>query len=62
MMAPVTAPAPPGDLETQIPDLTSVPLDKIAREGGTVLAGAIALYRERLEAGGMLTSAFNSGI
>jgi hypothetical protein len=49
------------DTGTAIPDLRDIPPDRIAELGGTALADAIALYRERLKQGGVL-SAFNSHI
>jgi hypothetical protein len=47
---------------TAIPDLRDIPLDRIADLGGTPLARAIALYRERLEEDGVPLSSFNARI
>jgi FXSXX-COOH protein len=43
-------------------DLRDVPLDQLAALGDSALAHSVALYRQRLEAGGALTGAFNSHI
>jgi hypothetical protein len=48
--------------DTAIPDLTSIPLDRLDELGGTPLARAIALYRERLKAEGVPLSSFNARI
>jgi hypothetical protein len=50
------------DTGTAIPDLRDIPLDRIAALGGTPLARAIALYRERLKEGGVPLSSFNARI
>lgn len=42
--------------------LPDVPMDQIAALGDSALAHCIALYRQRLEAGGVLVGAFNSHI
>ena len=49
-------------LSTAIPDLSAVPLDRLAETGGSVLAVAIRLYRERLAAAGVPLSSFNARI
>lgn len=43
-------------------DLRDVPLDQLATLGDSALAHCVALYRQRLESGGVLLSAFNSNI
>ena len=43
-------------------DLPEVPLDQIVALGDSALAHCVALYRQRLEAGGVLVGAFNSNI
>jgi len=43
-------------------DLRDVPPDQLAALGESALAHCVALYRQRLEAGGALTGAFNSHI
>jgi FXSXX-COOH protein len=50
------------DTGADIPDLRDIPPDRIAALGGTALARAIALYRERLEEDGEPPGAFNSHI
>jgi hypothetical protein len=47
---------------TAVPDLRDFPLDRLAELGGTPLAHAIALYRERLEEDGVPLSSFNARI
>jgi len=54
----VTA-ADPAPLGTALPDLSAVPLDEL---GGTVLADAIAVYRERLRETGEPLSSFQARI
>lgn len=49
-------------LDSTIPDLRDVPLDRLATLGDSVLANAIALYRRRLEDDGVPVYRFNSGI
>jgi hypothetical protein len=48
--------------DTAIPDLTDLPLDRLAQLGGTPLARAIALYLQRLKAEGEPLSSFNARI
>jgi FXSXX-COOH protein len=43
-------------------NLPDVPLDRLATLGDSALAHCVALYRQRLEAGGVLVGAFNSHI
>lgn len=50
------------DLETAIPDLRDLPLDRLAELGGSALAHSIALYRQRLDETGVPLSSFNSMI
>ena len=40
-------------------DLRDIPLDQLATLGDSALAHCVALYRQRLESGGVLLSAFN---
>ena len=48
---------------TAAQDVTAlIPLDRLAALGGSALAHCLALYRQRLEAGGVPVGAFNSGI
>lgn len=49
------------DIKTAIPDLRDTSLDELA-EDGTVLAHAVALYRERLKVDGVPLSSFNARI
>lgn len=53
------APDQPGDLETAIPDLRDIPVDRIP---SGALRDAIAAYRERLKASGMPLSSFQARI
>ena len=48
--------------DTAIPDLTAIPLGRLAALGGTPLARAIALYRQRLKENGVPLSSFNARI
>jgi len=49
-------------INTLIPDLRDVPLDRLAELGGSPLAQSIALYRERLKENGVPLSSFNARI
>lgn len=49
-------------LNTAIPDLHTIPLDRLAALGGSPLAHSIALYRERLKENGVPLSSFNARI
>lgn len=49
-------------LNSAIPDLRSVPLDRLAELGDSVLANSIALYRKRLLDSGVLLNSFSSSI
>ncbi len=53
---------PKQELESVVPDLREVPLDRLAELGDSVLAHAIAMYRQRLKDIGVPLSAFNSSI
>lgn len=47
---------------TAIPDLRSLPLDRLAELGGSVLAHSIDLYLERLKESNMPLSSFTSSL
>jgi hypothetical protein len=49
-------------VETVIPDIGAIPLDRLGELGGTALAHSIALYRERLKENGAPLSSFNARI
>jgi hypothetical protein len=49
-------------VQTAIPDLRGIPVDKLADLEGTVLASSIALYRERLKQSGVTLSSFQARI
>jgi FXSXX-COOH protein len=49
-------------LESAIPDLREVPLDRLAELGDSALANSIALYRQRLQDNGPPLNAFQSQI
>jgi hypothetical protein len=49
-------------LSTIIPDLRTIPLDRLADLGASPLAHSIALYRERLREDGIPLSSFNARI
>lgn len=48
------------DLNTTIPDLSDIPLDKLREIGGSPLAQSVALYRKRLREHGMPLSSFQA--
>jgi FXSXX-COOH protein len=50
------------DIETIIPDLRDIPLDRLAELGSSALAHSIALYRERLRENGVPLSSFQARI
>jgi hypothetical protein len=50
------------NLETVIPDLHDLPVDRLAELGSSVLAHSIALYRERLKESGIPLSSFQARI
>lgn len=49
-------------INTTIPDLRNIPLDRLAELGASPLARSIALYRERLKENGVPLSSFNARI
>lgn len=49
-------------IETSIPDLRDIPLDRLAELGGSALAHSIALYAERLKEHGTPISSFQARI
>jgi FXSXX-COOH protein len=49
-------------LNSAIPDLRDVPLDRLAELGDSVLANSIALYRQRLLDNDVPVHRFSSGI
>jgi hypothetical protein len=49
-------------LESAIPDLRAVPVDRLAELGGAVLANSIDLYRQRLQESSLPLNAFSSSI
>jgi hypothetical protein len=50
------------DINTAIPDLSDIPVDRLATLGSSVLANSIALYRERLKENGIPLSSFQARI
>jgi FXSXX-COOH protein len=50
------------ELNSVIPDLRELPLERLAELGDSVLAHSIALYRQRLMETGVPLSSFNSSI
>lgn len=50
------------ELNSTIPDLRELPLERLAELGDSVLAHSIALYRQRLKETGVPLSSFNSRI
>jgi|HubBroStandDraft_4_1064222.scaffolds.fasta_scaffold879291_2 hypothetical protein len=50
------------DLETTIPDLRDIPMNRLAELGSSALAHSIALYRERLRENGIPLSSFQARI
>lgn len=61
-MFPVTTTPAPAGIRTAIPDLRDIPADRLAELGGSVLAQAIATYRERLARNGEPLSSFQARI
>jgi hypothetical protein len=49
-------------LNSEIPDLRELPLERLAELGESVLAHSIALYRQRLHETGIPLSSFNARI
>jgi hypothetical protein len=50
------------DIETVIPDLRDLPVNRLAELGSSALAHSIALYRERLRENGIPLSSFQARI
>lgn len=50
------------DIETVIPDLRNIPLNRLTEIGSSALAHSIALYRERLRENGIPLSSFQARI
>jgi FXSXX-COOH protein len=50
------------EINSAIPDLRELPLDRLGELGDSVLAHSIALYRQRLKETGAPLSSFSSGI
>ena len=53
---------PENDIETVIPDLGDIPVNRLAELGSSALAHSIALYRERLRENGVPLSSFQARI
>jgi hypothetical protein len=49
-------------INTAIPDLRDIPVERLAELGSSALALSIALYRERLKENGIPLSSFNAMI
>jgi hypothetical protein len=50
------------EINSAIPDLRELPLDRLAELGDSVLAHSIATYRQRIKGNEILLNSFNSGI
>ncbi len=50
------------DIETVIPDLRDLPVNRLAELGSSALAHSIALYRQRLRENGSPLSSFQARI
>ena len=50
------------DINTVIPDVAKIPMDRLAELGDSSLAHSIALYRERIKEHGVPLSSFNARI
>jgi len=50
------------DIETVIPDVRDLPVDRLAELGSSALAHSIALYRQRLRENGIPLSSFQARI
>jgi FXSXX-COOH protein len=50
------------ELDSVIPDLRDLSLERLAELGDSVLAQSIVLYRQRLKETGLPLSSFNSSI
>jgi hypothetical protein len=53
---------PEKEIETVIPDLGDIPVNRLAELGSSALAHSIALYRERLRENGIPLSSFQARI
>ena len=53
---------PENDIETVIPDLRDIPVNRLAELGSSALAHSIALYRDRLRENGVPLSSFQARI
>jgi FXSXX-COOH protein len=54
---------PQHELNSAIPDLRELSLDRLAELGDSVLANSLAMYRQRIKGGNELPlNSFNSGI
>jgi hypothetical protein len=53
---------PEKEIETVIPDLGDIPVNRLAELGSSALAHSIALYRERLRENGVPLSSFQARI
>ena len=54
--------APEKNIETVIPDLRDIPIDRMAELGSSPLAHSIALYMKRLGENAVPLSSFNAKI
>jgi hypothetical protein len=52
----------PQAVDSDIPDLRDIPLDRLVELGDSVLANSIALYWQRFRENGVPVYRFNSGI
>jgi hypothetical protein len=50
------------NINSVIPDLRNIPVERLAELGGSPLAHSIALYRERLKENGIPLSSFQARI
>ena len=50
------------ELNSVIPDLRDLPLDRLDEQGDSVLANSIALYRQRLKETGVPLNSFTARI
>jgi FXSXX-COOH protein len=53
---------PQQELNSAIPDLRDLPLERLAELGDSVLANSIALYRQRLSETGVPLNSFTARI
>ena len=61
-MTPVTTTTEGTAIETVIPDLRDIPVDRLDEFAGSVLAHAIDEYRQRMKANGVPLSSFQARI